>query len=260
MLNSFIKKLNFTLIVLLMALGNSQQLMEDYDLFLVREDKVTPSMSTDYEMSLADLKAFLAENDIKDFNYFTHFQDDYKFLHIVPIDNLNDLRKGTREAFKSRINKPELELIMDYFDLSVDSYKQYIVRYQPDLSYVKEDDNWNENASYRKWNFYYFYPGNEKEVEALLAAYKELYKQKDITMGFRVFSGLLGTEKPLYILTTWGESPLDYHENLELTSSALGDRGAELWTSMMKLVRDTRTTEGWYLPQYSYAPGLKFAE
>ncbi len=239
---------------------HSQNRIEDYDLFLVREDYVSPSMSKDYEMSLADLKGFLEEKKIKDFNYFTHIQDDYRFLHIVPINKLEDLHYGTREAFESKVNEPELTLIMDYFDLSVNSYKQYIIRYRPELSYVLNGDDWNQDNTYRKWNFYYFYPGNEKEVKALLTAYKDLYKEKNVEMGFRVFTGLIGTEKPLYILTTWGKSPLEYQKSLEEASKELGERGAQLWTNMMQLVRDTRTSEGWYLPQYSYAPERKFAE
>lgn len=251
---------NTLFVFLLMSNVFGQSMDENWNLMLVREDKVAPSMSVDYEMSLTDLKNFLTENKVQNFNYFTHIQDDYRFIHIVPIDNLDNLSDGTREALKNKINKPELEVIMDYFDLSVESYYQYVVQYQPKLSNVTTDENWMDNNPYRKWNFYYFFPGDETEVEELLAAYKHLYEKKKVSMGFRVFKGLIGTSKPLYILTTWGESPLDYHESLEKASKQLGEEGAILWTKLMALVRDTKTVEGWYLPQYSYAPGMKLAE
>jgi hypothetical protein len=260
MTKSTIDYLQLAIILLAVTLVQAQKIDDTMDLLLIREDKVSPSMSNDYELSLADLHNFLVDNKVIDFNYFTHIQDDYKFTHIVPIDNLDDLHSGTREALQKKINKPELEVIMNYFDLSVDSYLQYIVQYRPKLSYVLENDNWMENSSYRKWNYFYFYPGNETEVEELLAAYKYLYEQKSVEMGFRVFKGLIGTEKPLYILTTWGASPLDYHESLEKASKSLGDEGAVLWTNLMKLVRETKTSEGWYLPQYSYSPDKKLAE
>ena len=43
-------------------------------------------------------------------------------------------------------------------------------------------------------------------------------------------------------------------------SNLLGDDGATLWLKMMDYVRETKTVEGWFLPQYSFAPGMKFAE
>ncbi|MGB5663442.1 hypothetical protein, partial [Eudoraea sp.] len=106
----------------------------------------------------------------------------------------------------------------------------------------------------------HFYPGSEEEVEEILAAYKHLYKTKNVDMGFRVFAGQIGLERPMYILTTWAKSPLDYHQNLEKTSEMLGDSGALLWTKLMELVKEAKITEGWYLPQYSYAPNMKMAE
>ena len=79
-------------------------------------------------------------------------------------------------------------------------------------------------------------------------------------MGFRVFSGFLGVEQPLYILTTWAENPLDFQTNIQNTSSLLGEDGAELWQLLMGYVQQTKTIEGWFLPQYSFAPNMKLAE
>ncbi len=88
-----------------------------------------------------------------------------------------------------------------------------------------------------------------------------LYAQdKGIKSGFRVFSGFLGIEQPLYILTTWAEDPLDYHEKLQNTVGLLGEEGAVLWEKMLENVNGASAVEGWFLPQYSYAPGLKMAQ
>jgi hypothetical protein len=93
----------------------------------------------------------------------------------------------------------------------------------------------------------------------ILAAWKQLYQKKKINKGFRVFSGFLGVDQPLYILTTWAKDPSDYHANLENISGMLGENGIALWNKMMQHVRATETVEGWFLPQYSYAPGMKLA-
>jgi hypothetical protein len=157
----------------LMAHAFGQDMGENTNLLLIREDKVAPAMAEEYEMSLADLKNYLTENQVQGFNYFTHIQDNFEFTHVVPLKNLDGLNEGTREALIKRVNKPELSLIMDYFDLSLESYRHYIVQYKPELSYVPNTLQWDEGNTYRKWHYYHFYPGSEEEVEEILAAYKQ---------------------------------------------------------------------------------------
>ena len=259
-INSLKYYFNILFLFLSMSFSFGQSLEENLNLLLVREDKVSPDLADEYEMSLADLKDYLTENQIQGFNYFTHIKDDFQFAHILPLKSLDELNEGTREALIKKVNKPEMELIMDYFDLSLDSYIQYIVEYKPELSYVPSSQQWDKDNTYRKWHYYHFYPGSEDKVEEILAAYKNLYKTKNVEMGFRVFSGFMGIERPTYILTTWANSPLDYHQNLEKVSEMLGEDGALLWSKLMEMVKEGKITEGWYLPQYSYAPGTKLAE
>ena len=62
----------FSTLFMFVFLSNAfgQTMDENLNLLLVREDKVSPSMSVDYEMSLTDLKNFLTENNVQNFNYF----------------------------------------------------------------------------------------------------------------------------------------------------------------------------------------------
>ncbi len=233
---------------------------EKWDLMLIREDHVYPSMTDDYEMSLMDLKNFLTENNVKGFNYFTHLQDDYTFAHVTPIDHFKNLGKGIQSFFAKEVNDPGLDLILEYLNDAIVSYRYYIVQYKPELSYIPEGDDWGSGNPYRKWSYYYFQPGSEEDVEAVLSAWKSMYAEKGIKSGFRVFSGFIGVGQPLYMLTTWAEDPLDYHIKLQDASEQLGEEGVALWNKMVGYVNGANSVEGWFLPQYSYAPGLKLAE
>ena len=238
----------------------SQLSDEKWDLMLIREDQVYPSMTDDYEMSLMDLKNFLTEKNVKGFNYFTHLQDNYIFSHVTPINHFKDLGKGIQSFMAKEVNDPELDLILDYLNDAIEFYRYYIVQYRPELSYVPAGDDWGTGSPYRKWSYYYFQPGSEEEVEAVLSAWKNLYEDKGIKSGFRVFSGFLGVEQPLYMLTTWAEDPLDYHTKLQDAAALLGEEGAELWEKLIGNVNGASAVEGWFLPQYSYAPGLEMAQ
>lgn len=250
----------FTVLLLHNTTGYSQISNDNLDLIVVREDKVIPSMSSDYEFFLADIKSFLEDKNIKDFNYFTLMQDEYMFRHITPIKSLKEIDKNSNKSLAKKLNDPELDLILELMNETIISTKHIVLKFQPNLSFIPRGDSWSTGNTYRKWSYFYFYPGSEKEVEKLLASWKELYKKKDAKMGFRVFTNFIGEEKPLYIFTTWGENPVKYHENMNELSNVLGDDGAALWLKMMDYVRETKTVEGWFLPQYSFAPGMKFAE
>jgi hypothetical protein len=254
-----ISRIVYVIVTVLLLQNNytySQFLDDNIDLLVIREDIVEPSMSNDYELFLADIKSYLEDKKVKNFNFFTHVQDDYVFSYITPIKNLHEIDNNSYGALAKQMQDPELNLMLDLMNETLDSYRHYIIKYQPSLSYVPENTSWGENT-YRKWNYYYFYPGTEAEVESILTSWKNLYESKNAKMGFRVFTSFLGEEKPLYILTTWGKNPLDYQNNLEDLLSVLGEDGAALWLNMMQYVRGTKTVEGWYLPQYSFAPDFK---
>jgi hypothetical protein len=242
------------------SLVTGQLSEEKWDLMLIREDRVNPSMTDHYETTLTDLKEFLASKKAKNFTYFTHIQDDYSFTHVTPIQHLKDLNKGIHSFFAKEVNDPELDVILANLNESIESYRYYIVQYRPEFSYVPEGDHWGEGTPYRKWGYYYFHPGSESKVEGILSSWKHLYASKGIKAGFRVFSGFIGTGQPLYILTTWAEDPLAYHQTLQETMNLLGEEGGLLWAKMMEYVNVADITEGWYLPQYSFAPGMKLAE
>jgi hypothetical protein len=237
----------------------SQQSISDWDLVLIREDHVKPSMTKEYEMALTQLKSFLEEEKVGDFGYFTHLQDNLNFTHVSPINQLSDLDKGMLDYVAQKVNKPELNLILENLNSTIESYRNYIVQYRPELSYVPGTDMWEEGQYYRRWNFYLFLPGAEQDVELILKSWKGLYKNNDIKHGFRVMKGFIGVEQPMYILTTWAEDPLDYQNNIQAIMEKFNQEkagGLELWLKMMESAKEVETLEGWYLPQYSYTAGL----
>lgn len=253
-----IGKISYSILVLFLlqsTMAFSQLSDKNWDLMLVREDKVYPSRTDNYEMTLMDLKEFLSNKEVSSFNYFTHLQANYYYTHITPINKLSDLSKGIHSFMAEEVNDPQLDLIMDYLNDDIESYRYYILQYLPAFSYIPEGDDWGTGSPYRKWSYYYFQPGSEKEVEAVLSAWKQLYKGKGVKTGYRVFKGFIGIQQPSYILTTWAQDPLDYQENMMKTMALLGEDGLVLWSKMMEFVSEAESVEGWFLPSYSFAPG-----
>jgi len=248
------KYYSFLLLLITLGINGAFAQVSDHDwkYLMIREDVVKPSMTVDYEASLTDLSLFLTDSKILGINYITQLQDNYHYTHITTLNDINEIDEGLRAYIKGDIKSTEFDLIWDDLNETIKSYSYYVVKFEPDLSYIPDGKVWLDEAPYRKWNYFYFQPGTEKEVEKILKAWRNLYKNKGLKQGFRVFSGVIGVEQPVLLFTTWAESPMDYQINLQDNIKLLEEEGTILWMAMMELVRKVETIEGWYLPQYSF--------
>ena len=134
------------------------------------------------------------------------------------------------------------------------NYRSYVVTYDNNLSYIPDGSAWLEGMPYRKWNYYYFSPGTEKEVDAILAAWKSLYEQKEIPNGYRIYRGKLGIAQPVVIFTTWAKNPAEHHQQMEQIGQILGDEASALLLGMLDLAVSIETLEGYFVPEFSYQP------
>jgi hypothetical protein len=227
---------------------------KDWKYLVVREDVVKPSMTNAYEASLSDLSAFLTDNNIHGVKYITQLQDNLHYTHITTVKELGEFDEGLSAYIRGDKKSAEFDLIWSDLNETIETYSYYVVKYEPELSYVPDGKVWLEDAPYRRWNYVYFQPGKEKEVEKLIMSWKNLYKDKGIKYGFRAYSGVIGIDRPVIIFTTWAKNPFTYQENMQENIELLGEEGTVLWMGMMGLAREVETIEGWYLPQYSYLP------
>jgi hypothetical protein len=251
-------KNKISILVLLFFAGSltifAQSIDKSWEYLLIRDDFVKPSMTDHYEASLSDLAMFLEENDVKQVNYITQLQDNYTYSHVSVINNLDDINGGLKDFIHGEKRSAEFDLIWDDLNQTIEGYRYYVVKYEPELSYVPDGKVWLEDAPFRRWNYLYFEPGTEDEANDIILAWKNLYENKGVKNGFRVFKGVVGLEQPVILFTTWAKDPLDYQVKLQDNMGLLGDEGAILWMAMMQIVSDVEVVEGWFLPQYSYLP------
>jgi hypothetical protein len=239
------------------GIGNvySQPVSNNEHLLLIREDVVRPSMAETYELGLLDLAAFLEKNSEKKVNYLTHIQDNFHYTHISAISDLNDIDKVSLDKYVSGEEaSEEFAFFWEIMNETLESRHTYVVRYDEENSYVPDGESWLEGMPYRKWNYYYFSPGTEEEVDKILAAWKYLYEKNDIESGYRIYRGVLGIEQPVVLFTSWAENPLAHHENLEANMQLLGEEGSALLLGMLENAARVETIEGYFVPEFSYQP------
>jgi hypothetical protein len=227
---------------------------DNWDMLLIREDVVKTSQIVNYEEALIDLTLFLKEKKVNEVNYLTHVQDNYHYSHITVLKDLNEIEDGLNLFIDGKNTSDEFKLIWDALSETLESHWFYVVKYDHEYSFTPDGNEWLNQNNYRKWNYYYFEPGTEIEVDQILAAWKYLYKNKGVKNGYRIYRGAIGIDRPVVIFTSWAKTPLEHQQNIADNVELLGDEGSALWISMLELARKVETIEGWYLPGYSYIP------
>jgi hypothetical protein len=232
----------------------SQTADENMELLIIREDKVRLSMAETYELALLDLSSFLDEQNEKNIHYLTHVLDNYLYTRISPIKELADYEDGIQEYIEGKKQSGEFNFIWGVMMETLVSYRSYVVGFDKEYSYLPEGSTWLEGQPYRKWNYYYFSPGTKKEVDKILAAWKALYEKNDIKTGYMIYRGMLGIDQPLVIFTSWAKNPLEHHQEVDANSKLLGEEGSALLLGMLELANRVETTEGYFVPEFSYQP------
>ena len=82
----------------------------------------------------------------------------------------------------------------------------------------------------------------------------ELYKEKDIPSGFNTYVGGIGTEQPLYIVTSMGKSAADFFTQAEKNQKKLVEDAQKIGMKALPLIRKVEDKTGMYRHDLSYTP------
>jgi hypothetical protein len=107
---------------------------------------------------------------------------------------------------------------------------------------------------YYRWDFYYLMPGHEKESEAIARDYAALFRQKNITDSYNIYTGVLGTDLPVLLAAIPARSESDLIAADEQNNAALGADVRPLQQRAMAITRRFERREGMLRPDLSY-PG-----
>jgi len=125
----------------------------------------------------------------------------------------------------------------------------------PDLSYDPQNTGlMEEGLAFRRFDYYYIKPGNEEQAKAIAKEWQDLFASKKIESGYRLYTGGMGTEAPLYIVVQWAASPADFEAQETKVNELLGEEGKALNQKTMAITRKFETKTGWMRPDLSYTP------
>jgi len=247
------KNLSTFIYCILAAIVISPGLAQD-QLFFIHEDDVLPSKSVQYNNTSAEFAKVLREQNIPELAAFAHMQEGYHYLWVTPIENFAALDENPWSKLEEKIGKEAFDALFAGYDGTYTAHRSYFVKYRDENSYVPEGGDWDDETTYRRWDYNWVNPDMAEEATAISKEWAELHKSKGAPHGYRVYTGGIGTDVPLIIVFRWAKGPAEMVAQMAENSEVLGEEAAALWARTASMLTKTDSKSGWYLPDISYVP------
>jgi hypothetical protein len=246
----------FSLLVSFSAFAQPAQ-MPKPQLFLVHEEMVKPSAMMQYEASSKDFVAALSEKKFSSpaLNWTAFMTQDFHYIYIERLDNFAALDSSQAEWGRARdsVGTSRWDEVMRRGSDAMLSYNEFVVMARPDLSYMPATPRLAQSdRRYYRWDFYYLMPGHEKESEAIARDYAALFRQKNITDSYNIYTGVLGTDLPVLLAAIPARSESDLTTADEHINATLGADVRPLQQRAMAITRRFERREGMLRPDLSY--------
>jgi hypothetical protein len=101
---------------------------------------------------------------------------------------------------------------------------------------------------------FYLKPGYETEADDAARQIANLFRQKKVELGYRLFKVVLGPEMPLLIVVIGAKDPVDYATADKAHLEVLGAEGQALFQRVFAITRRFEQHGGWVRPDLSLAP------
>jgi len=227
-------------------------------MYIVHQDIVKPSKVAEYEKAAKGWHDAAVKNAITELAYVLVQSDEMVYSYVSEVPNMAALDdNGPMDALKQKMGEAAFQAMFDAYDGTYTSHKNFMITYRPDLSYLPEKQEATAEINFRHWDFVHFNPDKEKEANAISKEWVDLFASKQIQLGFRTYTGGLGTETPLTIWVSWSKNAADFYAAMEQINKTLGDEGTDLWNRTLAITDKYEQVNGRIRPDLSYQPAAE---
>lgn len=242
---------------LLTLTAYAQEQMPEGQLIAIHEDIVMPSKVGEYEDAAKNLAELFDQNQMTNMSFTAANSEDFTYIYIMPVDGYAGLEKMDAgfDELKNKIGETAYMAAMNKFNDCYDSHRDFLIKLRSDLSYNPDyGSEVSEGLNFRRWDFYYVKPGMEQRAEEIANKWKALYSKHQITEGYRLYMGDLGTDGPLIIVSQPGLNAPDFYSKVERNNKTFGEEGEQLWNETMSIVWKFERKNAAIRPDLSYLP------
>lgn len=249
-----LKQFTALALVMFMSLGIWAQQTKN-QAFWIHEDRVKPSMLSEYEKVSKDFVQMCRENNLQDMQWSIAQIEDGTFMSITPIEGLADIQNMSFASLIEKVGQEKFEKMMSDFNKCYDSHGDYVAVLNTELSFMPEGlttDTPGEN--YRVWHRMNVTPSNVANLRGKMKELKSLFSTKGSKMYYRIYHTGFGNMGNNYVAVISAKDAADYARKSSDNQKLLGEEGQKLFEEMFEYVEAYDVKHGGMRPDLAYNP------
>ena len=221
--------------------------------FWIHEDKVKPSMLTEYEQVSRDFVENCKKHDLKDVEWSVAQMDDGTYMSITPIQELADIQNMSFDPLREKMGDEEFSKIFERFNKCYDTHGDYVAILNSELSYMPDGlspDTPGKN--YRVWHRLDVTPANIQNLKGKMKELKSLFASKGSKMHYRIYHSGFGNLGDYYVAVISAKDAQDYDRMSAENDELLGKEGEQLFEEMFQYVDAYSVKRGGMRPDLAF--------
>lgn len=184
----------------------------------------------------------------------TYVTKNFHYYFTVPMESLADVEK--MYSIVDKIAEEAGEKWQEANKGLTDTYeyrKRGFITLRPELCYIPENPRLQlEEQKFFHWGFCFIKPGKEAEFESIQKDWAKLFEENNISTGFNLYVGGIGTDQPFYFYAMNGKNFSDYWNQHYKDFQVLGESAGKLNSKGLQTLRKFEEKTGRYRPDLSY--------
>jgi hypothetical protein len=234
---------------------NGQAPEKRYQLFLVVDELVKPSMEGEYYEAAKKWVAFMKDHEFL-YPFNTYWTGDNHVYWSMPIQSFADIDKIMEESNKTREKSPDdYKAMEDAFKGTYESSRMCVYAFDHKYSMIaEEEEKESEEENFVFYDIYYFAPGYDAEINKLFDEMKALMADKGVIQSWYAYWGMMGTDSPVLWMAASAKNPIEFEEENAKMWEPLGKELGQIKKKMMKYVTKQEQKRAWVHKELSYTP------
>ena len=245
----------------LLPLTSNAQTQEEakrYQMFMVIDELVHPSMKTEYYEAGKKWIAFMKEHEYP-YPIDTYWTGDNHVYWRIPIENYAEIDKMMAMGNKILQDFPEeYQAILNAFKGTYENSRMCVYALDYEYSMIAEEEEGESGEkNFVFFDIAYYKPGYEAELNAIWEEAKAYMADKKILQSWYAYWGWMGTDGPVMVSTATAKNAREFYEENAKAWEVFGEEGGKIKRKMTKYVRKEEQKTGWYQKELSYTPAKK---
>ena len=237
--------------------GQAPEEAKRYQMFMVIDELVKPSLKAEYYEAGKKWIAFMKEHEFS-YPISTYWTGDNHVYWRIPIQNYAEIDKMMAMSNKILEEFPEeYKAIMDAFKGTYENSRMCVYALDYEYSMIAEEEGEPEEENFVFFDIYYLKPGYDAEIQKIFEESKAYMADKEVIQSWYAYWGWMGTDGPVMVSAATAKNARDFYEENAKAWKALGEEAVKIKRKMMKYVTKQEQKTGWFQKELSYTPAKK---